>query len=287
MKSTRKDLWVGVFVAVGFLGGALFVSWRLLESYWFNRPWRVVLQMPQGYGLVAGSRVKLRDVPVGTVADVDLDESGGVRASLGIERRSHALVTEGARFTVERPMVWGDPWVEILPGPGTELPEGAVRPVEPPGETLADLGITKESITAMVEGMSRAVDQANAIMSSARDPGTSIGRLLTEDRLYQDLTSLTGELRGTLADLRGGEGQTRETVERLNTLLADADRTVVEIGSLARRVNEGEGTLGRFAGDPAVYEETRRILAELRETLQDLREQAPISTFLGALLGAF
>ncbi len=287
MKPMRKDLWVGVFVAVGFLGGAGFVSWRVLESYWFNRPWRVVLQMPQGYGLVAGSRVKLRDVPVGTVAEVDLDEAGGVRASLGIERRCRSLVTEGARFAVARPMVWGDPWVEILPGPGAPLSDGAVRPVEAPGETLADLGITKERVTAMVEGAEQAVAQANAIMSSVRNPGTTVGRLLTEDRLYQDLTALTEELRGTLADLRGGEGETREAVQRLNTLLADADATVVEIGALARRVNEGEGSLGRFTTDAAVYEETRRILAELRETLQDLREQAPISTFLGALLGAF
>lgn len=317
----RTEIWVGLFLAVGLLGGGGFVSWRLAQAYVLDRPWRVDLSMPQGYGLAPGSRVKLSGVPVGSVQSVDLEPDGRVRAALGIERRHSPLVTSGARFAVTRPMVLGDPWVEILPGPGEPLPEGSVRIAEAPEETLAEIGITKERVTAMIEGLERlvadagaivasvragegglgrlvtdpalvdeatqAVRHANAIMSSARDPSTTVGRLLTEDRLYQDLAAVTEQIRSTLEDLRGGEGETRETVQRLNALLADADRTVNDLGALVRRVNSGEGTLGRFATDAAVYDETRRILGELRETLEDLREQAPISTFLGALLGAF
>ena len=39
--------------------------------------------------------------------------------------------------------------------------------------------------------------------------------------------------------------------------------------------------------DDAIFKETRALLKELRESVEDLREQAPINSFIGVVFSAF
>ncbi|MBN2560002.1 MAG: hypothetical protein JXQ75_03630, partial [Phycisphaerae bacterium] len=56
---------------------------------------------------------------------------------------------------------------------------------------------------------------------------------------------------------------------------------------VATKLNSGEGTLGKLAQDDELYEEAKRLLHELRATVDDFRETAPITTFTSIFFGAF
>ena len=325
MTAQRKiEWWVGLFVLAALGAGGAFLSVRLVEEHWIDRHWRIDLDTAHGYGLTAGNPVKLNGVAVGTVDAVEIDrDTGSVRIRLGIKRRYRKLLTETARFVLRQPAVFGDSWVEIQSDgkPGTPLKEGAVRSIEVPQEALAGLGVTKERVTSMLDSVqtllgnlatitsdmregrgnlgrvlndtalydqfSQVLTQSNSILADARDPGTSVGRLLSENTLHDNLVKLTGELEEAVRSIRKEEDQAKQALKNLNEVLSAATEATVQVRDIARKVNEGKGTVGKFANDEAVYDETRRILSQLRETLEDLREQTPISTFMGALFGAF
>ena len=322
--ANRKTRWgVGLFVLAATAAGGSFLAVRLYQEYWADRPWRIRLDMDRGYGLAAGNQVKLNGVPVGSIESVGLSPEGRVLAVLAVKRRYRDFLTDTADVRIQQPLFLGDTWVEIVTkgAGGRRLERDETKRVEAPEEKMEALGITKERVTAMLDTFqgllsdsaaivkdvregkgnlgrlvnddalyqefTRAVTQANAVMEKAQRPDTSVGKLLTEDKLYTEVSGLAAELRDTLKSLRTEEEEAKSAVRRMNTLLADADRSVKEIGEVAANINEGKGTLGKFAHDDKVYVEAQRILTQLRETLEDLREQTPISTFVGALFSAF
>lgn len=325
MSATGRNIrWgVGLFVLIAIAAGGSLLSVRLYQEYWADRPWRVNLSMDHGFGLAAGNPVKLNGVPVGSIESVGLAADGRVTAVLAVKRRYRNFLTDTARINIQQPLFLGDTWVEIVTGDpgGRRLEQDETIRIAAPEQTMEALGITKERVTAMLdtfqqlltdtgaivgdvrqgkgnlgefvkdsrlyEEFTRAINQANSVMEKSQRPDTSVGRLLSEDALYTEITGLTKELRDTLSSIRTEEESAKSAVRRLDALLADASRAVREIEQVAHNVNEGKGTMGKFATDEKVYAETQRILTQLRETLEDLREQTPISTFMGALFSAF
>ena len=68
---------------------------------------------------------------------------------------------------------------------------------------------------------------------------------------------------------------------------AERFQLVYEQASILAKVDTGEGTIASLLNDPLLYRESKSLLKELRETVEDLREQAPINSFIGVVFSAF
>jgi len=53
------------------------------------------------------------------------------------------------------------------------------------------------------------------------------------------------------------------------------------------KINRGKGTLGKLINDDTIHTDTSKMISELRDTIEDSREQAPITSFIRAALTAF
>ncbi len=53
------------------------------------------------------------------------------------------------------------------------------------------------------------------------------------------------------------------------------------------KLNKGQGTFGKLINEDKVHGQTESLVKELRETIEDAREQAPITSFIRAALTAF
>ncbi len=49
----------------------------------------------------------------------------------------------------------------------------------------------------------------------------------------------------------------------------------------------GQGTLGKLVNENKVYNNADDLIKELKDTMEDAREQAPITSFIRAALLAF
>lgn len=87
----------------------------------------------------------------------------------------------------------------------------------------------------------------------------------------EGIEETVADARETTASLRETSGELRGTVERMNRAVARADSALGEAEAILARVNRGEGSLGRIATDPALYEDLSATLVELRALLDDLK----------------
>ena len=56
---------------------------------------------------------------------------------------------------------------------------------------------------------------------------------------------------------------------------------------ISDKINYGQGTIGKLINKDNIHAQTDQLVKELRETIEDAREQAPITSFIKAALTAF
>lgn len=61
-------------------------------------------------------------------------------------------------------------------------------------------------------------------------------------------------------------------------------RNIMEI---TQKINTGQGTLGKLLNDNRAHDSADNLIKELRDAIEDTREQAPVTSFLRAALMAF
>ncbi len=75
---------------------------------------------------------------------------------------------------------------------------------------------------------------------------------------------------------------------------ANVNETIKNIRNITQKVNTGQGTLGKLVNDSEAYNEvnnlverSENLLGEVREGIEDAREQAPVTSFLRTILTVF
>lgn len=63
--------------------------------------------------------------------------------------------------------------------------------------------------------------------------------------------------------------------------------TIKNLRDITYKINTGQGTLGKIINEDEAHVQTTDLIKELRDTIEDSREQAPITSFLRAALTAF
>lgn len=141
-----------------------------------------------------------------------------------------------------------------------------------------------KATVASVRSISEAID---------RGQGT-LGKLLVDPTLADETAGLLKDVRGAVARLDELNVEARrllevstKTVSGVEGMLGNVDRLTGELADTVHRVNTGEGTIAALLNDPLLYKETKSLMKELRESVEDLREQAPINSFLGVVFSAF
>ena len=71
-----------------------------------------------------------------------------------------------------------------------------------------------------------------------------------------------------------------ETLGNLRAASLQLEASLKAMEQVSGKIREGEGTLGKLVQDDALYVEAKATLREMRNLIEDLREQAPISAFI-------
>jgi ABC-type transporter Mla subunit MlaD len=140
----------------------------------------------------------------------------------------------------------------------------------------SDLGQTITEIKNTFESLSEQI---------TTEKGT-IGYLLNNEEARNKLDAAITDVREIIRQVREGEGvagaliSDRKLADRVNEAIDD-------IHDIVHKVNAGHGTIGQAVNNPKAWEELVKVLVLARETVEDLREQAPIATFVDAIFTAF
>jgi phospholipid/cholesterol/gamma-HCH transport system substrate-binding protein len=125
----------------------------------------------------------------------------------------------------------------------------------------------------------------------------TIGKLLMDDEIYQDLRSVTAQLKSTLKEgealvtdarsivqhVQSGQGTVGQLLYGESDIAAEVEALVVELRSFSEKLNNPDSTLGKLINDSELYTEAQGLMRKAGQTLDGMGDTAPLSA-LGSIV---
>lgn len=273
-----SELKVGIFM----LGALVITGFLILNSSGSFNPFERKINLKARFvsadGLHDGSDVQLAGVSVGKVQDVRFlppGEADGERIEASfavVETFDNKPITELIRTDstanlVSTSVLGNDKMINISPGTA----KGS--PIEPNGllKSKAEVSLTQLTATG-----SDVFSQAREVLDKANRGEGTLGRVVNDAALYENLDGAVAETRATMTRLQ-------ETIDRINRgegtagkivndpeLYNSLNRTVRQLETISNDLQAGRGSAGRLLKDDALYMETRAAVNELRRSTEKI-----------------
>lgn len=336
----RTEIMVGLFVlaALSVLG---ILSLRLgSETLAPQKGYELDLLVDTASGLAPNSRVEMAGIEIGRIKEVSIE---GDRARVLLNIYPEYQVALDSTAWIRTKGLLGDKFIEVRqghPDQGTFQPRGrigkVVRPVDL-DELFVDMGPVMEDLKGVAGGLGEVIGSEEGrlnlreSMANLREATASIkvvsnrmekgegalGKLLTDDTLYEDARESVATLKkvadkvnrgeGTLGKLISDEDLYEEAEATIGSLKAfaemlekgegtlgklasqddlyrQAEETLTALREVAEKVKSGEGTLGKLLEDESLYSEAKEALHNVNKAAEGVQEQVPVTIF-GTLVG--
>jgi len=276
---------VGIFVFLGILA-LLFLTVRLAqEAFTPKDTYRVYAIFDSVSGLIKGAKIEMAGVPIGKVGEISLTTEGKARVELLIYKRYK--IQEDATAVVRTFGVLGDKFVEIRPGKAQAyLSEGGtIARTESPvdlDQILANLGPTveglkevlgtqegKENLKILVANIKDASESFKKIADKVEKGQGTLGKLISDDQLYRDLTQTADSLKKIAEQVERGEGTLGKLVKD-ESLYQNLKNTASNLERVSKKLERGEGTLGKLIHDEELYRDLRSLSKDLKNAASNL-----------------
>ena len=286
----------------------------------FGKVTTLDVHFPTVDNLEVGDVVVIHGFRVGEVKDISYEPErypqAPIRVRSTLPEAIFRSLDEKTEFSIRSLSPLGGHYLEIKP-PTPEVPANTAAPPRlgnAPGdlfqqlaafveknekninEIIADLLETMRSINSGEGTLGALVkdremkDRLTKLVSDLADKLSSeegaIGFLLNNKEAKEEVKAAISDLREIIHQIRAGDGIMARLVND-SRLGARLDEALVDVHEVVHKVNTGQGTLGQAVNNPRGWDEIMKILVLARETIEDIREQAPISTFVNAIFSTF
>ena len=347
---------VGIFIVIGVLL-LLGLSLRV-EKDLFKKPEgiNVEAKFKDAKGLELGAPVLLGGIEIGNVIEMDFNADEALVETKLFIRSPYRLKKESVATIRLQSLLgqyyigidYGDPASPDLQHGGLLQTEEtmdiseALQIVGDVGKEIKDLASNfnknqqklsddissiieenRDNIKKTTDALAEAAPSINEIIQKVKKGEGTVGKLFTDNTLYQQLanaadgfTSLTVDIRtgdGTLSkliysdDLMKSAEQTfadvRKAADNINSVVAEnkesinkfvtslgdvgpqIKETMDNINKISQKVNEGNGTLGKLVNDPSLFDNANTAVTQIKAQFEEAEEQSFVRTFLSIVLG--
>ncbi|NUM34711.1 MAG: MCE family protein [Candidatus Brocadiae bacterium] len=149
------------------------------------------------------------------------------------------------------------------------------------------------SAKATLDDAKKTMANLSEITEQVKQGKGTIGKLFTDEKVYNELERALSDARTMMNNINEIAKQINSGQGTLGTLLKDEEtaknvkETLANIKVVSERLEKGEGTVGKLLSDDTLYKEIRRVVKSISDSMEDAREQVPITTFTGLLFKAF
>jgi phospholipid/cholesterol/gamma-HCH transport system substrate-binding protein len=245
MPRTRSIAWaqlrVGITAAVALilLVGLVFAVGGD-TGFWWQR-YELKARFTAVQGLKPGAVVRLNGKEIGAVTSVEF-AGPQIEVAFEVSKDVQPLITTDAVAEIGALSLLGESIVDITAAPGGQpLEADGYLKVREAGSSIGDLTATA----------STSLDQVNQLIADMRGGRGTLGKLVTDDRLYTELQSFVSSAAAVTQSINEGQGT-------MGGLIKDPAAYAALKGSLENlqqvtdRINRGEGALGKLLKDDAV-----------------------------------
>lgn len=279
----RAEIQVGALLVVAFVALLFGIAWITGAGPRGDRL-TVYAVAPSAAAVTEGTRVSLLGVDVGEVTRVELEEG---RVVLELVVSFDGRLPADTRGEIRTSGFLGTMVLALEPGEASELlaegdtiAAGAAAGLNDLASTLGDRAGDLLDRTRRLLSDSLIVDvhsTAGSLASSMEDVQVLLER---ESEALEELIEALASTSRQLAEATAGPeiDRTLANIDSLTTRLAaasdDLDQSSRSLASILRKIDEGEGSLGRMLNDPELYES----LTAATENIQVASEEIALLT---------
>ncbi len=278
-KTSLSKARVGFLVFVGVIAFTLAIFFVGQKSQLFSSVFYVQVNFSSAEGVKPGAYVMLSGYNVGTVSNISLSESAdSVRLLLRVDAEIHPFIKTDSKAEILQEGLVGNKYINL--SIGSDKAErvkdyGYIKGIAP----FAIAGLA-ENVSAITDTTRMVISELNTMLSRINRGEGTLGKLFTEDEVYDRLAEITRQteegLRITnrhldnLSDLliQSAEVLNRITV-KADTAMDNTNRLTAEAAELIADVNSGNGTLGALMKDRSLYDSLVTLLSALTDVSYD------------------
>lgn len=188
MNGRILELKVGIFIFIAVI--VLFIIvFSIGDIFIFEKTYRINVIFGFANGLAESAPVRLAGVDVGEVEKIEVfyDEEGGKTKVLLYARiAQNKKIEKDAQASINTLGLLGEKYLEISPGT-------AEAGFLTDGDTI--MGRDPIAVEALTRDMRRLVDSATVIVDRLKDGEGTVGKLLVEEKIYNDLEALVEDIK--------------------------------------------------------------------------------------------
>ncbi len=246
-----------VFLMTG--QGGMFTKKIFLKSYVDNAS-----------GLRPGASVRLQGVDIGNVASIRVipgKEPYPVEVNMKITTKYIDAVRKDSIIQLTTAGVLGETFVDI---DSTK----AVAPIVQNGDVLSmreqpDIQDVVRSSQSTLQNLDVLLRRVDRIVSFVESGQGSIGKLIYDPALYNQLNSTVREFQGIVNTINSGQGSIGKLIND-DQLYNRANASVDKLNSLMDQINAGQGTVGKLIKDPSLYNNANETISKANKLMDDV-----------------
>jgi len=215
MKITQSQkIKIGLFTFLGLLALVFAIFFIGNRKNLFSSTFTVYGMFRNVSGLQVGNNVRFAGINVGVVQDINIETDSTVRVDLTLNSNVRKFIKDDSKLSIGSDGLMGDKLVVIAPGGIT-----STQQVKNNGQLAAINPVDVDKIIAKLTGVANNAESLTAglseIVAKVNSGKGSIGRLLNNDRMANDLDATVKQAQTTMKNVHA-------TTTTLNTDLKAA-----------------------------------------------------------------
>jgi phospholipid/cholesterol/gamma-HCH transport system substrate-binding protein len=221
-------------------------------------------------GLRAGSPVRLQNVDVGNVVSLRIvpeHKLTPVQVKMKVAGPATEFLKKDSIAMLTTVGALGETYVNIDSTAATQGPvrNGDTLPWhDTPG--LQDVVRSSQSTLQNVEVLVRRVDR---IVAAIEDRQGSVGQLIYDKALYDNLNHSVIQAQQILNEINSGKGSLGQLL-RSDDLYDKLNASIDKVNLLADQMQAGQGTIGKLLKDPSLYDNANQAIMKTNQFMGDL-----------------
>jgi phospholipid/cholesterol/gamma-HCH transport system substrate-binding protein len=245
MPRTRSLAWselkIGIVSLFALAIAAVLIFMVSGEGGFFWQRYSIKTVFPDIEGLKEGAPVRVAGLEVGAVKTMDFT-GDKVEVTMEVSKEQRSRITDKSIASLGSVSLLGEAAIDIsAASQGSPIPDWGYVPSGPaPG-----------SIATAAEAATRSLETTNKMLEEVRQGRGTLGKLVTDDQLYQQLNDFVESAEAVTRGINAGRG----TLGRLTTNDAAAkslEQSLANLEMVTARIRNGEGSLGQLLNDDAL-----------------------------------
>jgi phospholipid/cholesterol/gamma-HCH transport system substrate-binding protein len=237
---------------------------------WFTRKITLHSYFDNAQGLREGAPVRLAGVDIGNVTAVRIVQNKPmtpVEVSMKVNMKYAFNLRKDSVTLMSTAGILGETFVDV-DSSTAKGPEAA------DGDTLAarDAPQIQDVVRASqgtLENLDALLKRVDRIVSFIESGQGSIGKVIYDPTLYNQLNATVTEFKGLVDDIQSGKGSLGPLFTS-DEAYKKAMNAVDKVNAMIDDLQAGKGSAGKLLKDPELYENTNKTIANIRQLTDDI-----------------